>query len=138
MIRWRLGALLLVLADASAGAEVDQPALYSHTLPVQFQGSGALMQLRLPKDVYVHAQSDTLDDLRLFDAHGRPVPFALTLPLTQRGAGHRSTPARVFALDDEEEAAGAKLAIRTGPDGSLLSIDTQANKAAPVGRWPAC
>lgn len=124
----RLAMLLCVMACASAHAEVDRAALYSHTLPVQFQGSGALVQLRLPKDVYLHARSGTLDDVRLFDAQGRPVPFALTLPLVQRDAGHRATPAKVFALDTDEDATGTKLAIRTAPDGSLLSVETQPGK----------
>lgn len=125
------GALLLTLACCSAGAAtLDTPALYSHTLPVQFQGSGALVQLRLPKDVYLHAHSSALADLRLFDAHGRPVPFALTLPLEQRGASVRSTPAKLFALDTEEGASGTKLAIRTAPDGSLLSVETQPGKVS--------
>ncbi|MDQ2822854.1 MAG: DUF3999 domain-containing protein [Pseudomonadota bacterium] len=134
MTCWRPRALLLTLVCCSAAAAApDTASFYSHTLPVQFQGSGALVQLRLPKDVYLHAHSSTLDDLRLFDAHGRPVPFALTLPLGQRGATVRSTPAKLFALDTEEGASGARLAIRTAPDGSLLSVESQPGKATAAG-----
>ena len=46
--------MLLMLAGLAslsvAAATVDQAALYSHTLPVTFQGSGGLVQLRLPRD----------------------------------------------------------------------------------------
>ena len=125
------GLVLAPLAAASA-VPADSPALYSHTLPVTFQGSGGMVQLRLPKDVYMQARSPTLDDLRLFDSHGRKVPFALTMPLTQRGVSHHVTPAKVFALDRDLEASAATLAIRTRADGTLLSVDSSTAKPGPA------
>lgn len=125
-----LGMMTMTLvcchARAVEPAPVDSPALYSHAMPVQFQGSGGLLQLRLPKEVYLQARSPALHDLRLFDGQGRRVPFALTMPLVQRSAGQPPKPARVFALEADDAAAAAKLAIRTSPDGTLLSVETQA------------
>jgi hypothetical protein len=124
--------VLLVALLASAPAIADTADLYSHTLPVTFAGSGGLVQLRLPKDVYLQARSPTLDDLRLFDRHGGKVPFALTMPLTQRGASTRTTPAKVFALRGDAATNTSTLAVRTTPDGRLLAVESRAGTAAPA------
>lgn len=122
----------LASAPATAAAPADTADLYSHVLPVTFAGSGGLVQLRLPKDVYLQARSPTLDDLRLFDGHGRSVPFALTMPLAQRGASPRTTPARVFALHGDAETSASTLAIRTTPDGKLLAVESHAGTKMPA------
>lgn len=127
-----IACLGLAPLAAAIDAPSDSAALYSHALPVTFQGSGGMVQLRLPKDVYLQARSPMLDDLRLFDSHGRKVPFALTMPLTQRGVSHRVTPAKVFALAADLEPSTATLAIRTRPDGTLLSVDSSAAKPVPA------
>ena len=131
--------ILLAAACVAAGqgtgaadAPADTLALYSHRTPLTFQGSGSLVQLRLPKDVYLYARSPTLDDLRVFDSHGRKVPFALTMPLTQRGISHRTTPTKVFALDADADISAGKVTIRTSADGSLLSVESRAGNAPPV------
>lgn len=121
----------LALPAQAAGPVPDTPAQYTHTLPVAFQGSGALMQLRLPPAVYLHARSATLDDVRLFDRHGHPVPFALTMPLAQRGSHHTVTPAKVFALPADATATDATLAVRTTQDGALVSVRTRPGQPAP-------
>jgi hypothetical protein len=127
-----IACLALAPLATAADAPADSAALYSHALPVTFQGSGGMVQLRLPKDVYLQARSPTLDDLRLFDSHGRKVPFALTMPLTQRGVSHRVTPTKVFALDAGLESGAATLAIRTRADGTLLSVDSSSVKPVPA------
>lgn len=131
----RLFLVLLAAGVALAGSVhaaepvpvPDTPALYSHTIPVQFQGRGSLVQLRLPKDVYLHAHSGTLDDVRLFDGQGRPVPFALTMPAAPR-ASRRTTPVKVFALGENAVATRGTVAIRTSADGSLLAVESRPGK----------
>jgi hypothetical protein len=122
----------LLLAGSAHAAVPDTPALYSHTIPVQFQGRGSLVQLRLPKDVYLHARSSTLDDVRLFDGQGRPIPFALTMPAAQRESRRRTTPAKVFALGAQAVVTTGRVAIRTSMDGSLLSVESRPGKPVPV------
>jgi len=124
---------LALAGSVQAAAPVpDTPALYSHTIPVQFQGRGSLVQLRLPKDVYLHARSSTLDDLRVFDSQGRNVPFALTMPAAQRESRRRTTPAKVFALGANAVATTGTVAIHTNPDGTLLSVESRAGKPGPA------
>jgi hypothetical protein len=122
----------LLLAGSAHAAVPDTPALYSHTMPVQFQGRGSLVQLRLPKDVYLHARSGTLDDVRLFDGQGRSIPFALTMPAAQRERRRRTTPAKVFALGAQAVATTGRVAIRTSMDGSLLSVESRPGKPVPA------
>ena len=127
--KWIAGMALAGSVHAAApNAVPDAPALYSHAIPVQFQGRGSLVQLRLPKDVYLHARSNTLDDVRVFDSQGRPVPFALTMPPAQRDVRRRTTPAKVFALGANAMATAGTVTIRTNPDGTLLSVESRAGK----------
>lgn len=127
------GACFAAVPGAGAAdAPADTTALYRHLTPLTFQGRGGLVQLRLPKEVYLHARSATLDDLRVFDSQGRKVPFALTMPLTQQGISHRTTPAKVFALEADTGAGAGTVAIRTNPDGTLLSVESRAGKPVPT------
>lgn len=116
--------------DAAASAGDDTVARYSHAIPVNFNSRGSLVQLRLPRDVYLQAHSPSLDDVRLFDSQGRNVPFALTTPDTQRGASRRTMPAKVFALNADAANTTGTLAIRTNADGTLLSVESHAGKPA--------
>jgi hypothetical protein len=119
-----------VVHAAAPPVVADTAALYSHTMPLQFQGRGGLVQLRLPKEVYLHARSRTLDDVRVFDTQGRNVPFALTLPGAQRDSRRHTTPAKVFALGADAKMTAGTVAIRTNPDGTLLSVESRAGKPA--------
>ena len=69
-----LAALPVSVAIASPG---DGPASYSHILPLGVDANQAVVQLRVPREVYLHARSPDLDDVRVFDADGASLPFAL-------------------------------------------------------------
>ncbi|MDT1843167.1 DUF3999 domain-containing protein, partial [Acinetobacter baumannii] len=60
-------ALSVSVAVASPG---DAPAGYSHILPLRVDANQAVMQLQVPREVYLHARSPELNDLRVFDAGG--------------------------------------------------------------------
>jgi hypothetical protein len=73
-----LGTAAGVVADAAAGASrADSPDGYSHLIAVGVSGRQKVVRLPLPRAVYLEAHSSDLRDLRLFDAAGTPVPFAL-------------------------------------------------------------
>jgi hypothetical protein len=67
-----------IVNDAAAGtSQADRPDGYSHLIAVGVSGRQKVVQLPLPRAVYLEAHSSDLRDLRLFDAAGTPVPFAL-------------------------------------------------------------
>jgi hypothetical protein len=64
-------------ATASPAAPADRLADYSHRLPLRTVSSQAIVRLPLPRAVYLNARSSALHDLRVFDAVGASMSFAL-------------------------------------------------------------
>jgi hypothetical protein len=114
----------LIFAAALAGAAAsDLPQDYTHLIPLTLNGQPGVVQLQLPRDAYLNARSPSLNDLRVFDAHGVPQPFALRQPETAPGATHRTLPARVFPLMAERaDTSLAGLEVSTATDGRVLSV----------------
>jgi hypothetical protein len=88
-------------------------------------GNQAVVQLRLPRDVYLKARSPELRDLRLFDPAGTSLPFALIGQEQESQAKQAALPVVVFPVF--AEAPGARglpggLQIRTSEDGSVISV----------------
>ena len=83
-IAWVLSFYSLVAVAAVAPGE--RPDDYSHAIPVSVSGKQAVVQLPVPRGVYLAAHSPDLRDLRLFDAAGVPIPFAL-IEQPQQAAG---------------------------------------------------
>jgi hypothetical protein len=125
--RWAL----LALACAAAGAQtpaVDSAASYSHTIPLTVSGKNAVVQLRLPPAAYLNAHSATLDDLRIFDAAGAALPFALLQPGAQVQATRRQLPVKVFPVGltpGDTRDIRNEVEIKTSADGSVTSISTR-------------
>lgn len=131
---WLLTGLLMAPSTFAAETNADSAQQYSHAMPVTVNGKDALVQLRLPKDVYLGAQSAELADLRLFDGRGAKVPYALIIPEAEAKISVRTVPATIFPLMAERRAgaANAGLDIRTSPDGSLVSVHTRVTGNAPA------
>lgn len=110
----------MLMATASAS---DTPQDYSHLLPLTTSAKQGVLQLRLPKDVYLHARTPMLDDLRVFDASGTLQPFALRTPGAESRISHRDRPLTIFPLTS---AAGPTsrldLDVSTSTDGRLVSV----------------
>ena len=121
----RAGAAVLAWAlVASIAHAADTAANYSHALPLQVSGKQAVVQLRLPPDVYLHARSANLADLRVFDSAGTPQPFALsetTPPQQQRSV---ESPCKVFPIFVPGRTPGRidDLQVRLSKDGTVVSV----------------
>jgi hypothetical protein len=124
-------------ARQSAAAEQEEKAPvsdtaqdYSHTIPLSVSGKQGVVGFRLPQSVYLHAHSADLNDVRIFDASGAKLPFALQVPPLQGHTERQSLPVKIFPVSSNQPlsaSAGAiDLDIRTGADGSLLSVKTKA------------
>jgi hypothetical protein len=138
--RWRIAGMILALsgcaaAAASSGAagRADTPGDYSHVIPVSVSGKQAVVQLQLPRAVYLKARSNDLRDLRLFDSAGTPMSFSLVERAQQEQVSRSTVPAAVFPV---RAPAGARqglpdgLQIRTRDDGAVISVTVPSARGA--------
>lgn len=118
--------LLLVLAGGAASAAAEQ--LHRQRAPIQLQQPGSFVQLVLPPSAYAHSQQPGLADLRVVDAAGARVPFALLPP---REAVQRDEellrPATLYPLP-RRAAPGAAI-------GMPLQVEVQGDRVRvrPIG-----
>lgn len=105
---------------------------YSHSLPLNVSGKQGVVSFRLPQAVYLHARSASLNDLRLFDTSGSPVPFALHVPPAQQHIQRDRFTVRVFPLTSSRSTMPGDIAldVRRAADGTLVSIRTRPGKDA--------
>ncbi|MES2740490.1 MAG: DUF3999 family protein [Pseudomonadota bacterium] len=138
----RSAAVLIAIAamatsPGAPAATSDTPADYTHSLPLGVSGRAGVVAYRLPQTVYLQAHSSALNDIRLFDRLGNPLPFALMQEAAVSRTSRQDVPVKVFPLmgaraSDPSQAAG--LDIRTGADGRLLSVTS---REAPDRTGPA-
>jgi len=114
MTAWAVSTL------ATAG---DTPQDYTHVLPLTSAARQGVLQVRLPKEIYLHSRSAMLDDVRVFDASGTALPFALRSPPEETQFSHRDLPLAVFPLMSRGgPASQLDLDVNTSTDGRLLSV----------------
>ena len=75
----RIAASLLVGAGALA-ATAAEPQPYRYAAPIEIVRPAPFVELALPVAAYAHAAQPDLRDLRVVDASGERVPFALLDP----------------------------------------------------------
>lgn len=97
-----LMALLLTLARPGAA---EEPA-FSHSAPITVVQAAPFVQLALPASTYARSQGDALQDLRVVDALGERVPFALLAPRASESQDlQQRQPAALYPLP-RKPAAG--------------------------------
>jgi hypothetical protein len=77
--RLALGLTLCASQWVAAPARAEE-ALFRWRAPVEVRQAAAFVQLPLPVSAYGHSQQHDLQDLRIVDARGERVPFALLVP----------------------------------------------------------
>jgi hypothetical protein len=146
--RFALPLLLLSLGfpALAAGSQVSQvsdtPADYAYALPLKVSGKQGVVGLPVPAVVYLKASTATLDDLRVFDAHGVVQPFALHRPPPEQPSRRASLVADIFPIASGKAATGnalPDLEIQTRADGSVASVELRSAKTqvAQAGDKPA-
>lgn len=134
------GTLLIGCLCSAALAAEPRPDEFAVRFDLATHGDGPFFRVALTADVVRHSQSPELADLRVYNAAGELVPFALTAPLADEP---RTTPvalavypvtARVLAA----AAAGGRLAIRSHGTSTTVIIDGASEaSSAPVDRVAA-
>src|SRR4051812_7219382 len=79
-VRRLIVAAWTATAVAPSLAAAADPAPYRDVAPIVVSAPAPFVQAALPPAVYAHAAQDELRDLRIVDARGERVPFALLAP----------------------------------------------------------
>lgn len=94
-------------ACAAAVQAADEPA-WRYAAPIAISVPGAFVQLPLPAAAYGHSASANLTDLRIVDAGGERVPFAVLAPRQSKAQ----------TTEQQRDATLYPLPARPAPDGS--------------------
>ena len=128
---------LLVAGAALAAPGQDRPQDYRWSIALTPQPGAGLSRISVPTDVYLHARSASLADVRLFDSTGKPLAFALTAPPAQSRTQRDTLAMRIFPVTGKNIGYYEldNVDIRTGNDGRLLSVTARGGSAhdAPPG-----
>ncbi len=94
---------VILLAQAPRAVDVmagEEPgAAFRHQAPIVVEQPGAFVQLALPVNAYANSRQPGLADLRVVDARGERVPFALLPPrAAQSHAAEAARPADLYPL----------------------------------------
>ncbi len=119
-----------LLAQAPVAPRADD---FEMQLPLSVSGSNGVVQLLLPKQVYLHSKTNDLSDLRVFNGAGELLPFAFlptnAKPPEPTRISFRESAAAIFPVEstDLQRARDVQLEVKASPDGSLLAISAQSN-----------
>ena len=143
-----LSASLTTPADAA-----DDAAAYRYSAPIVVEQSAAFVQLPLPPSVYGRSELPELRDLRIIDASGNRVPFAVltarpaavvagehvreaTLyPLPTRPAGSAAWPSPVDVVVEGDRISVSRHAPGGKPTASRTTAGTPSARAASPDGW---
>ena len=119
-------ALALCLPTA---AHLETLADYAYQSRIRTHADGPFFHFPLTLEVYRGTTSPDLRDLRVFNAAGETLPYALTMKLDLPQAHTEETNLRIFPLYREELDRPDGLLIRRQQDGSLVSIESTKPKS---------
>ena len=139
--RWSGIGLLGTALVVAAPAHAEEPA-YRFQAPITVEKTAAFVQLQLPASAYGRSLGSGLQDLRIVDARGERVPFAVLAPRAaeaksieqQRDAVLYPLPAKpaangVWASPVEVTVLGERISVKR------LGGAAVANRTAVSGGW---
>lgn len=128
----KCSALMLLLFPLLAGA-IEQPRDFAHGLPLAVTAAQPVQEMALPDAVYRGVLRADLGDLRVFNAAGSVVPYALcTAPPASAPARWQARPLyRLERAAPSSAAAALELEVN-GADGTRVQL-----RGAPAATVPA-
>ncbi|MGK5024075.1 DUF3999 family protein [Janthinobacterium sp. RB2R34] len=129
----------LACGTALAQTTPDHPSGYGWSMPVSVPAGAGVARLPLPREVYLHARTGNLADVRLVDRDGQRLPFAISTPPAQSNTQRSNIAARIFPVTGSTASGGGlqNVEIRTGSDGQLLSVSASAGAGTGTGTGAA-
>ena len=127
--------LVLALAASAAGAADTHDAAYRYSAPITVTQPGAFVHLPLPASAYGRSVQSGLNDLRVVDARGERVPFALLAPRADKTQDSEQQRDAVLYPLPRKPAAGQAWAspVEVVVQGDRISVRRLGGKTAPVG-----
>ncbi len=128
-------ALVLALAASAAGAADTHDAAYRYSAPITVTQPGAFVHLPLPASAYGRSVQSGLNDLRVVDARGERVPFALLAPRADKTQDSEQLRDAVLYPLPRKPAAGQAWAspVEVVLQGDRISVRRLGGKTAPGG-----
>jgi len=131
----RVRCALAALCCAPVAALAADDAAYRYSAPIAVERSAAFVQLPLPPSAYAHAAQPSLQDLRIVDARGERVPFALLAP---RAADvqtvEQQRPATLYALPAKPGANGTWTSpVEVQVQGDRIRVISKGKAASTTG-----
>lgn len=118
---------VLALLCCGAAHAAEQAADFATRASVRVTQAAPYARLTLPIDAYLAARSPDLRDLRVFNAKGEAVPFALIATPPQTRASEQQRALRWFPLHGEASTSGGDLQVdvRRDTSGTVVSVREQ-------------
>ena len=127
------GLLAIVVAalPALAGAATAEPAPYRYAAPIEVVKAAPFVEIALSPDVYGHAMQGDLHDLRVVDARGERVPFAVLAPTARPTASEQVREATLYPLPPRPVGATTwPSPVEVTVEGDRISVRRSAAPAA--------
>lgn len=135
-----LSCALFPLAIAAHAAD-PAPADFAWRATLDTSGQAGLVRVALPAEALARLQTRRAADLRVFDAQGRPVAFALATPPRPEPATRQSTAAfralPLHAAPAGLQAPKGTLQMKVQQDGAQQSVWVQLGEGKPAAATPA-
>ena len=123
--------LLLAVALLAAAAVRAEPAPHRYQAPIKIDAPAPFIRLALPVTAYGHAEQDDLRDLRIVDAKGERVPFAILPPLATVQLSEQVREATLYPLPARPTADGTwPSPVDVVIDGDRIAVHRRGGTAA--------
>ena len=129
-------ALFAALALAAAAAHAE-PSPYRYQAPIRIEAAAPFVQMALPVAAYGHVEQDDLRDLRIVDAKGERVPFAMLPAVATVQRSDQLREASLYPLPARPTSAGVwPSPVDVVVEGDRISVRRRGGPAATVAAAP--
>ena len=130
-------SIVAVVSPALAGGAIAEPAPYRYAAPIEIAKPAPFVELALPPAVYARALQADLRDLRVVDARGERVPFAMVMPTAAPTASERVREATLYPLPARPAgAATGSSPVEVTVEGDRISVRRSGQPAAAPREAP--
>lgn len=107
-----------------------RPADFAYGMPIVTATDGTAYRFALPPEVYQQAAREDLADIRVFNASGQVVPYALSRPFDHTAPRGPGTALPVFALRSDSVAASDAVRVTIDSSGADVKLQSRGAVAA--------
>src|SRR5690606_8370867 len=128
----RLGLALCAGLLSLSVVAAEKPGDYALQVPLTLSGEGPWYRLELPMALHFAARHADLRDLRVFNAEGEPLAYALTLGSARHSETRSETAVNWFPLYSEADAANGvpHVRVQRSTSGTLVEVVPEDRQAA--------